>query len=318
MLDEYIEEQETTIKILKNAVCKNKVSHAYLFETNEYDKKDQLILAFIKYLLCPFHYSNLDECDNCFQCQNIDNNNFSEIKHIYPNGMWIKKEQLLELQRDFSQTSIQSKKRIYIIHEAEKLNTSASNSILKFLEEPKDNIIAILMTNNIYQLLDTIISRCQIISFKKCCHLENKNLVGRIKQNVEISKELENQDENNLLYKIQKGLEFIEYYESHHIDTILYTKDKFHSFFQNKEDILFFLDVANLFYIESLRYSINQKVKIFLENKNLLFDITKKNTLKQLSKKIEIIIQTKENVKYNVNTDLLIDRFIIEMAGEIV
>ena len=60
--------------------------------------------------------------------------------------------------------SLLENKRIYVIKEAEKLNTSAANTLLKFLEEPADDIIAILLTNNRYKLLDTILSRCQVLT----------------------------------------------------------------------------------------------------------------------------------------------------------
>ena len=46
------------------------------------------------------------------------------------------------------------------------MNDSSSNTLLKFLEEPNDNIVAILLTKDRYKLLPTIISRCQIISLK--------------------------------------------------------------------------------------------------------------------------------------------------------
>ena len=52
MIDEYIDEQKIITTVLKNAVEKNKISHAYLFETNGYQNKDDFVLAFIKYLLC--------------------------------------------------------------------------------------------------------------------------------------------------------------------------------------------------------------------------------------------------------------------------
>ena len=65
--------------------------------------------------------------------------------------MWIKKEQLLELQEEFMTKGLLTSKKIYIITDATKLNTSSANSILKFLEEPADNIIAILLADNIHQ-----------------------------------------------------------------------------------------------------------------------------------------------------------------------
>ena len=106
--------------------------------------------------------------------------------------MWIKKEQLEELQQNFSETSVESNKRIYVIHNADRLNTASANSILKFLEEPEDNIIAILMTDNIHQLLDTIISRCQIISFAK-----NNKALEKIIDNVKTIENLHTLIKNN-------------------------------------------------------------------------------------------------------------------------
>ena len=70
---------------------------------------------------------------------------YPEIKIIEPDGMWIKKEQLMELQEEFNKTAIEGSKRIYTILECEKLNKQAANSILKFLEEPNDDIIALLV-----------------------------------------------------------------------------------------------------------------------------------------------------------------------------
>ena len=61
--------------------------------------------------------------------------------------------------------------RIYIIKDCDKMNKQASNSLLKFLEEPVPGIIAILMTNHIGKLLDTIISRCQLIRLHRVVSL---------------------------------------------------------------------------------------------------------------------------------------------------
>ena len=49
-------------------------------------------------------------------------------------------------------------KRIYVIKEADKMNLFASNTLLKFLEEPVDDVIAILLTTNRYKI------RCQILT----------------------------------------------------------------------------------------------------------------------------------------------------------
>ena len=69
--------------------------------------------------------------------------------------------------KEYNNKSMLDSNRVYIIKEADKLNLAAANSILKFLEEPEDNIVAILLTKNRYQIIDTILSRCQIIALKR-------------------------------------------------------------------------------------------------------------------------------------------------------
>ena len=160
MLDDFISDQAIAYKIFKNSISKNKLSHAYLINTNGYHKGFDFAKAFAKYLLCP---NNETESHECSVCHLIDNNSYSEFKVIEADGLWIKKEQTDELQEMFSMKSLSGRK-VYIINGVENLNISASNSILKFLEEPEEGIVAILITDNIYKVLGTIVSRCQVIN----------------------------------------------------------------------------------------------------------------------------------------------------------
>jgi len=173
MLDDYKENQKISYRILKNSVKKNRNSHAYLFETRGYGKSLDFAIAFAKYLLCPNHHANKEESKDCFVCNQIEATSFPELKIIEPDGATIKKEQLLELKDEFNKKSINSDKKVYIINGAEKLNPSSSNSLLKFLEEPEENIVAILITDNKFQLLDTIISRCQIVTLNNFINTDN-------------------------------------------------------------------------------------------------------------------------------------------------
>ena len=106
----------------------------------------------------------IEETEKNNICMRIDDGNYVDVKVIEPDGMWIKKDQLLDLQKDFNNKSLLENKRIYVIQEADKLNVAAANTLLKFLEEPADDIIAILLTKNRYKLLDTILSRCQVLT----------------------------------------------------------------------------------------------------------------------------------------------------------
>ncbi len=311
MLDEFVAEQKIVCTILKNSVEKNKYSHAYLFETNGYKNTNQVALAFAKYLLCPHHYANSSKCVNCTQCNLIDQNIFSEIQIIEPDGMWIKKEQLDQLQKEFMKTAIQSQLRIYIIHNAEKMNEHAANSILKFLEEPAPNIIAILVTDNMYQLLDTIVSRCQIISFAKNDE-RNHTMVEKIMDFVYLPITV---DKLQVEQYVDTVVHFANYLESKGKDTLLNTQLTWHSIINDRDKNLMAFEMLLLFYKDILNVKLNRKVEFYDEYQKQIQDIAGKNTLKQLTKKLMIINQLKERIKLNVNQNLLIDELIIEMGG---
>lgn len=148
-------------KIIKN----NKVSHAYLIELNDYEDDMKYIFDFIKMIICNIEYSLLDKENNIIRL--IDDNNYPDIKIIEPDGATIKKGQMIDLQKDYSNKSLLDGKRIYVVKEADKLNPASANTILKFLEEPEEDIIAILLTQNRYKILETILSRCQILTIKE-------------------------------------------------------------------------------------------------------------------------------------------------------
>lgn len=149
-------------EIIKN----KKVSHAYLIEVDNYDQDLVYVLDFIKMIICSLSYGELQNTSNKI-INLIDNNNYPDIRIISSDTSIIKKSQMIDLQREYSNKSLYSDKRFYIIKETEKLNASSANTILKFLEEPEDGIIAILLTDNRYHVLDTILSRCQILSLKE-------------------------------------------------------------------------------------------------------------------------------------------------------
>ena len=148
-------------KIIEN----NKISHAYLIELGNYDDDMKYVFDFIKMIICNIKYSDLDKENNIVKL--IDDKNYPDIKVIEPDGTTIKKGQMLDLQKDYSNKSLLAGKRIYVVKEADKLNPASANTILKFLEEPEEDIIAILLTTNRYKILETILSRCQILTIKE-------------------------------------------------------------------------------------------------------------------------------------------------------
>jgi DNA polymerase III delta prime subunit len=156
--------QKKFYKYLDSIIKNNKLSHAYLIEIDDYEEDFNDILNFVKMIELNCLYDSIDEKNNIVK--QIDNNIFSDLYIIEPDGAFVKKNQVLSLQEEFQNKSLYGNKRVYIIKEAEKLNMSSANTILKFLEEPEEDLVAILLTTNRYKMIKTIISRCQILNFK--------------------------------------------------------------------------------------------------------------------------------------------------------
>lgn len=277
-------------KILENAVEENKISHAYLFQINDSLNNNELIFSFIKEIVCPNR--EVKNCSNCNICKRIEEGNYTEIKIINPDGMWIKKEQLLDLQSSFNKKSIESNYSIYVINDADKMNKSAANTILKFLEEPESGIVAILITNNIHSMLDTIVSRCQIINLK----------TEEIK--TEYSEEL-----------INFVFDFIYYLEQFKIKAFENLNEIWCIKISNKEDIINSFEIMLLIYTDLLNYYLKRTFENFNSKSEFLLNILKYNTKEDLYKKINLIISIQEKIKYNVNINMLLDKFIIEFSG---
>ena len=316
MLDDFSLEQNIVYKILINSVKSNKCSHAYLIETNGYSKGLDLGIAFAKYLLCPNSYSNKEKCGNCSQCKNIDKNEFIELKIIDPEGQWIKKSQLEELQEIFSKKSVVGNKKIYIINKAEKLNAASSNSLLKFLEEPEEGIIAILICENLYQLLSTIVSRCQILSLKNKMNLDNFSTKERIAHYLSNNKEdIENfiNDEESIV-KIEKVIEFIKYYEENKNNTLIYINKLWNEIFKEKSDIYNAFTMMLLFYKDVLSLKLGKIIQVFTDYVNEVNIIEEKNNLDEITSKINVIMNLREKIKFNINSNLLMDKLIIELG----
>lgn len=311
MLDNYVNTQKVAYTIMKNAILKNKISHAYLIDTNGNEDGIEMAKSFAKAILCPYSYTSFEKCKECSQCKNIDKNIFVELKIIEPDGLWIRKEQLDELQKEFSYKSIVGTKKVYIINGAEFLNTSSANTILKFLEEPAPNIFAILITKNSYQVMETILSRCQMISLNKIEKYNLDNLNNTISQFIKIPNEITDEQFTCLIDCIKS---FVLSVETKKYDTLLYTQKLWHELINSKELNLLSFQILILYYKDVLNYLVKGNINIFINDQNIL-KIAEINDFETLQSKIKKILYLQEQIKFNANTNLLIDRLIMDLIG---
>lgn len=170
------------VNVLENLVKyyhENKISHAYLIETNNLEKCYLDLLEVIKQIFCQNEYNK--ECNKCNICNLVNQNYLPSLVVISPDGMNIKKEQIVELKKKFSTVPIYTKENIYVIKNAEKLNGASANTMLKFLEEPEQNILGFFITNNANNVISTIRSRCEVIKVLYDIHeLDINNITNDI------------------------------------------------------------------------------------------------------------------------------------------
>lgn len=152
---------EEVINNLINLYRENRLSHAYLIETNHIEKCILDVKKIIKGMSCV--HGKIDNCNECNLCNLIDNNNLPSLIILEPDGKYIKKDSVDDLKKRFSTTPIYTKNNMYIVISPENMNDASFNRMLKFLEEPEENIIGFFITMNKDNVADTILSRCEIL-----------------------------------------------------------------------------------------------------------------------------------------------------------
>lgn len=321
MLEEYKIDQPVAYRILIKLLRQQTFSHAYLLETNGYDKGLKLAIQFAKALLCPHQSENNCKDFECHQCAMIDENNFPELKIIEADGSWIKKEQLIDLQEEFNKKAIIGKRKVYIIYGAEKLNINSSNSILKFLEEPQEGIIAILITDNRYQLLDTILSRCQIISLNGQTDIDKEtntfSKIGQLLTENETSY-MEFLEDDKSKERLMAVLKFVNCYEKNHKKMLLYMYNYWFTYFSDKESIEKAFIILLHYYKDVLNYKVGHALEIFvdIDYEKDIIAISEKNSISQIVNKINVINQNRQKLAFNANLNLLMDKLILDMEGD--
>ncbi len=160
-------QQQIVSRVLQHALQRRELAHAYLLEGPRGTGKRQAALLLAQTIFCETP-KNGEPCQQCRNCRRIASGNHPDVIRVSPDegAAAIKKEQIAYLMKEFALHGVESSRKIFIIEGAEKMTIQAENSLLKFIEEPHTGTLALLTADHIHQLLDTIISRCQVLTFK--------------------------------------------------------------------------------------------------------------------------------------------------------
>ena len=285
MLEQLRENQQLFYEQAIVPLNSGRINHAYLIETN--NNEDELVDTYLnefykQLLICGLNESNEVGIPKEKLINLLENKSYPDLLEIKPENNVIKKEQLLEMMEKFSNKSVYGTYQIYVIHHAEMLNLSSANTILKFLEEPENNIIAVLLSTHRYKVLPTILSRCTVMTLKQ----EKSNMIDV--------------NDNQILIKLLNNLL---------IDTeplIILFNDYYESLFQTKE-----LSLDTLKKISKiLQYYIQTNDLSSLSIKSSDINLNKF----QLLEIVSILDEFSVKLQYNVNIKLWLDSLLIKLT----
>ena len=261
-------------------------SHAYLFNVNSLDKALPYIKEFSKLIIIDDLVSDDESTDIAYK---IDHDEFDDLYIVNPNTIGINTEEINKLMNYMETKSVRNNgKRVYIVFGFERLSRDVSNKMLKFLEEPNDNIYALLMTENFEKILPTIVSRCQVLNFTFPTDDVDIEVVNKM-----------NDFLSNLIAKKKQ--------------MIAYEYDYFYETIQDRVLFYQYFEVIEKIISETLN-----SVYYFKNNENYICNKLIDYPVKTIINILDITNRLKCLIKGNINLNLLIDRYIIEVTEELV
>lgn len=311
--------QSMIFNILKQAKKQNRLSHAYLFYGEDGVGKKEMAYALACLMYCPN-----DGCLECETCRSIIENNHMNVDYIgiEASKTMISKDQIVELQEEFSKTSLVDGSRIYIVDGIDTASMAAQNSLLKFIEEPINSTptIGIFLAKDTSNVVPTILSRCALQHFKAIP--EDKMIEALINDGV---------DEFNAILASSLTNSIVEAKEIINSSDFIKTKGLFIDFLnlkKSKEGVLYYLSNVNHFSNPKNLSILLQWVLMFLEDVNIngnssdnlilkpLYDkiiIYKSNYEKSLKDRLKLVLDLFNKLKYNVSAKNIFHELIVKL-----
>lgn len=159
--------QEQAVAHLQNALRTGRISQAYILCGERGSGRRQLAMSFAKALQCRHRREVnglIEACGVCHSCRQTESGNQPDILTVVPEketksgGLLV--DDARHVKDDVLIRPYSSEWKIYIIPEADRMNTQAQNALLKTLEEPPGYIVMLLLAESLEGFLPTVLSRC--------------------------------------------------------------------------------------------------------------------------------------------------------------
>ena len=256
------------LTFFEQAIKKNRLAHLYLISGPKGSGKSKLVED-ICFKIFSQHSSG---DDSTLLRHQINDQTLTNLMIIEPQGLNIKKEQILALQTEFSKTALVSGPRVYVIKNVERMNQSASNSLLKFMEEPASKeVTGFLLTENIDDVILTIKSRAQIIHLNALDEIDLKEQLLQKEVDLElatllpyitkdIDEALEMANDPNMSQMISFVTSIVKQWKSRDVIFPIYFSKYGKFILQDRQLFSQFLELLMLYFMDLIHYRSNQPI----------------------------------------------------------
>lgn len=164
--------QPQAVSMLQKSLKNNRIAHAYLFSGEHGIGKSSCAVSLAQALNCA--RGGEDGCGECPVCRKIMRFSSIDFRMIEPKGAAevITIDDIRGLRREIRLAPVEGKYKVFYIKDADRMNEQSSNALLKVLEEPPEESVLILSTTRPHLLLPTVLSRCQVIYFRRLAREE--------------------------------------------------------------------------------------------------------------------------------------------------
>lgn len=314
-------------KIIANSIERDRLSHAYLLQGSRGTGKKTIAKLLSMTILCVSR-NGIEPCGTCSTCQRIKSGNHPDVHWLEPEGQSIKKGAIDSIRKEFNFTAFEQEKKVYIITNAELLTVNAANQILKYLEEPDQNITAILLTNNGSSILKTIQSRCQIIDLQPLDETAFQHRLLALKEplitenNARLLSALTNNIDEAITYheeeKVYQTRELIKdlIYTllAHYEERYLFVHEKWFPQLTDRQSQEQGLELLLLALRDMVNYQIGREdgMLFFHSDDGLLKRSVMTITKERLVEMIRHVLEAKQKMQRNIHPTLLMEQLVLK------
>ena len=317
--------QEHIREHLRVSLTSGKISQAYLVTGENMSGKEYIARIFANALVCDNPEGGYEPCGKCKACIQAASGNHPDIitvTHEKPGTISVDdvREQIVN---DEQIKPYQSKRKIYIMNEAEKMTPQAQNALLKTLEEPSEYVVILLLSTSASVMLPTVISRCvqldlrpvedkvikkYLMSEVKIPDYQADICVAFARGNLGKAKSLAvSEDFEAIKEEAIRVLKFIRKMDTSDLLETLRTLEDY------KVNVNDFLDIMMIWYRDVLLYKATMDTDsiVFTDEKEAVINEAQDRSYEGIEKIIKTIEKTGSRLKANVNYELAMELLLL-------